>query len=123
MSDAVLYLGEAQAPARSDLDARSGLVLLEFGTGWCGHCRAAQPAIASWLGGQAGIDHLRIEDGAGRALGRSFRVRMWPTLILLRDGQELGRIVRPLAPADLAGVFDPPLAGLSGIAPAGSGEH
>jgi thioredoxin 1 len=28
-------------------------------------------------------------------LGRSFRVKLWPTLILLENGQELGRVVRP----------------------------
>jgi thioredoxin 1 len=122
MSGGALYLAEAQAPLRAELDKRPGLLLLEFGTGWCGHCRAAQPAITSWLTGQIGIDHLRIEDGPGRALGRSFRVRMWPTLILLRDGRELARVVRPLVPADLAGVLDPALAGAAGIAPAGSGE-
>jgi hypothetical protein len=43
----------------------------------------------------AAINHLKIEDGPGRPLGRSFRVKLWPTLILLENGQELGRVVRP----------------------------
>ena len=38
--------------------------------------------------------HL-IEDGPGRPLGRSFRIKQWPTLVLLRDGVEAGRLVRP----------------------------
>lgn len=89
------YLGETEAPSRSEVDALKGLTLLEFGTDWCGHCRAAQPALAEVLGEQPAWRHLKVEDGPGRALGRSFRVKLWPTLVLLRDGQELGRMVRP----------------------------
>ena len=89
------YLGETEAPTRHEVDALSGLTLLEFGTDWCGHCRAAQPAIAQALSAQSGWRHLKVEDGPGRPLGRSFRVKLWPTLILLRDGQELARLVRP----------------------------
>lgn len=82
-------------PSRADVDALEGPVLLEFGTAWCGHCRAAQPLIGKTLADRSGITHLKIEDGPGRPLGRSFRVKLWPTLILLSKGQELGRVVRP----------------------------
>jgi thioredoxin 1 len=34
-------------------------------------------------------------------LGRSYRVKLWPTLVLLRDGQEVGRLVRPAAAQDI----------------------
>ncbi len=82
-------------PTRAEVDAMDGPVLLEFGTPWCGHCRAAQPLLAAALADRAGIRHLKIEDGPGRPLGRSFRVKLWPTLILLEKGQELARVVRP----------------------------
>ena len=36
-----------------------------------------------------------MEDGPGQPLGRSFRVKLWPTLVFLRDGQEVARLVRP----------------------------
>lgn len=70
-------------PSRADVDALEGPVLLEFGTAWCGHRRAAQPLIGKALADRSGITHLKIEDGPGRPLGRSFRVKLWPTLILL----------------------------------------
>lgn len=84
-----------EAPDRVDVDAMPGPVALEFGTDWCGHCRAAQPFLQPALAARPDIRHLRIEDGPGRALGRSFRVKLWPTLVLLRDGVELARVVRP----------------------------
>lgn len=95
------YLSEVEAPSRTDVDGLRGLTLLEFGTDWCGHCRAAQPAVTEALMGPSHWRHLKVEDGPGRALGRSFRVKLWPTLVLLRDGQELGRLVRPTVAADI----------------------
>lgn len=82
-------------PSRDEVDALAGPTLLEFGTSWCGHCRAAQPLIASAFAGHPGVRHLRIEDGSGRRLGRSFGVKLWPTLVFLRDGEEKARAVRP----------------------------
>jgi thioredoxin 1 len=95
------YLSETDAPTRADVDALPGLTVLEFGTGWCGHCRAAQPVVAEALAQQAQWRHVKVEDGPGRALGRSYRVKLWPTLVLLRDGQEIARVVRPTHLNDL----------------------
>ena len=72
-----------------------GAAVLEFGTPWCGFCQAAQASISSALAAHPDVRHIKIEDGRGRPLGRSFRVTLWPTLIFLRDGRELARLVRP----------------------------
>ena len=82
-------------PSRSEIDAIGKPFVIEFGTDWCGHCMAAQPLIASALAGHPGLRHIRIEDGPGRRLGRSFGVKLWPTLIFMRQGQEIERLVRP----------------------------
>ena len=105
MSAHVPYLSETEAPTRAEVEALSGLTLLEFGTDWCGHCRAAQPAIAEVLPEHSGWRHLKVEDGSGRPLGRSFRVKLWPTLILLKDGQEVTRLVRPTQAQDIRQAF------------------
>jgi thioredoxin 1 len=83
------------APTRAEVDALPGLTVVEFGTDWCGFCKAAQPLIAEALAGGPPLRHLKIEDGSGRPLGRSFRIKLWPTLVFMRDGQEVGRLVRP----------------------------
>lgn len=85
------------SPTREDVDALPGATLLEFGTDWCGHCRRAQPVIAEALAAHPAIRHLRVIDGPGQRLGRSFGVKLWPTLIVLRDGREVARCVRPAA--------------------------
>ena len=116
-------------PSRAEVDTLAGSVLLEFGATHCGHCRAAQSLIAGALASHPhGLDrharadardaidddsfttlealadhpqvrHIKVEDGSGRPLGRSFRVKLWPTLVFLRDGREVARLVRPADPA------------------------
>ena len=90
------------APARAEIDALPGLLLLEFGVDWCPHCQRAQAPLAAALAGRPDLTHLKIEDGPGRRLGRSFRVKLWPTLILIRGGVEIARLVRPTAAAEIA---------------------
>ena len=92
----------AEAPERGEIDALAGPVLVEFGSPTCGHCRAAQDAIAAAIAGHAGVRHFKIEDGRGRPLGRSFGVKLWPTLVFMRDGREVGRLVRPREAAPVA---------------------
>jgi thioredoxin 1 len=85
----------ATPPTRAELDALGMPVLLEFGTHWCGYCRAAQPLLAEALRHHAGVRHIKVEDGKGHRLGRSFAVKLWPTVVLLQQGRELARLVRP----------------------------
>ena len=82
-------------PQREAIHYLDGPLLVEFGATWCGHCQAAQLLLSEALTNHPRVRHLRIEDGAGRPLGRSFRVKLWPTLIFLRGGHELARLVRP----------------------------
>ncbi len=83
------------APTRVQVDAFAGITVLEFGTNWCGYCQGAQSAIGHALDKHPDIRHLKVEDGPGRPLGRSFKIKLWPTLIFLRDGNEVARVVRP----------------------------
>lgn len=85
----------AQPPTRDDVDHLSGATVVEFGTPWCGHCQRAQPLIEAALKDRADVAHVKVEDGPGQRLGRSFGVKLWPTLVFLKNGQEVARLVRP----------------------------
>lgn len=80
-------------------------MVLEFGAAWCGVCAAAAPLIAAARDANPTVQHLRIEDGPGRVLGRSFRIKLWPTLVFLHNGREVARVVRPHTPADLNAAY------------------
>jgi thioredoxin 1 len=82
-------------PAREEVDRWPGPAVLEFGAGWCPHCQGAQPAIAAALEDFPSVRHVKVGDGKGKPLGRSYQVKLWPTLIFLKDGQERARAVRP----------------------------
>lgn len=89
-------------PTREEVEAMQGPALLEFGASWCGHCIAAQPLLERTLGLHPDLRHIKIEDGRGRPLGRSYRVKLWPTLVFLHDGEEVERLVRPTDPQAIA---------------------
>ncbi|MCE4556223.1 thioredoxin family protein [Roseateles cellulosilyticus] len=84
-------------PSRREVDAMPGSTVLEFGANWCSICQAAQPVITDTLAAHAGLPlrHLKVEDGRGRPLGRSFGIKLWPTLVMLKEGREVARVVRP----------------------------
>ena len=92
-------------PTRDDVDAMRGAVLLEFGINECPHCQAAQPLIADALKRYPIVRHLRIEDGKGRRLGRTFGVKLWPALIFVQDGQEVDRVLRATTQAEVDAGF------------------
>lgn len=94
------------APTRDEINALPGPVLIEFGAPWCGHCQAAQPLLATALAANPQLAHLKIEDGPGQPLGRSFRVKLWPTLIFFRQGMEVARLVRPSDAEQIAQAID-----------------
>lgn len=82
-------------PERTEIDALEGATVLEFGSPSCGYCQAAQPLLAAAFADHPNLRHIKIADGKGCPLGRSFKVKLWPTLVFLVNGQETERLVRP----------------------------
>ena len=82
-------------PERAEVEQLPGATVVEFGSPWCGHCRRAQPLVTEALAAHSGVRHIKIADASGKRLGRSFRIKLWPTLVFLKDGKEVERLVRP----------------------------
>jgi thioredoxin 1 len=92
-------------PTRQEIDSSPHPTVLEFGASWCGYCRAAQADIAAALKQHPEVRHIKVEDGKGKPLGRSFRVKLWPTLVYLKNGVEIARVVRPESVAAIEAMF------------------
>jgi thioredoxin 1 len=93
---AMPFLPADPVPNPEDIEAMLGATVLEFGTTWCSYCQAARGDIDAALGDmKPALRHIQIEDGKGRPLGRGFGVKLWPTLVVLHNGAEVARVVRP----------------------------
>ena len=89
------YLAPNEAPTRAEVDSFKGRVLLEFGTHWCPICQAIQPRVEALMQGRPDVRRVKIEDGPGLPLGRSFKVKFWPYFVFLKDGAVVRELVRP----------------------------
>lgn len=100
---------EAQ-PDRAAIDAMPGPVLVEVGSPTCGHCRRARPLIEAAMQSHPAVRHVKVADGKGRPFGRSFGVKLWPTLVFMKAGAVVETLVRPVDEAQIAaslGRIDP----------------
>ncbi|CAN5913604.1 thioredoxin family protein [soil metagenome] len=82
-------------PTREEIERTEGPVLLEFGSAQCGHCRTLAPRLEKLLEEYPDVQHIKVEDGSGKPLGRSFKVKLWPNLVFLRNGQVVQQLARP----------------------------
>jgi thioredoxin len=97
--------------------ARPGVTVLEFTAAWCGPCKQIAPALAG-LQAEYGekIRVVAIDVDHEQVLAQRYDVRAMPTVVLLRDGREVGRSVGARPRAFYAGMLDRALAGDSAIA-------
>src|SRR5262245_21889174 len=92
---------QPESTTREEVDREPGPVVVEFGSNGCGFCQAAQPLVKAAMDGFPQVRHIKVEDGRGKPLGRSFRVKLWPTLVFLKDGQLVHQSVRPEAEGEI----------------------
>jgi len=90
MSDQFKFLTEDTF----EQEISSGVTLVDFYADWCGPCRMLTPVledVAKDIDGKATIAKIDIDQAQKTA--SSFQVTSIPTLVLFKDGKEVGRLV------------------------------
>ena len=78
-------------------------MLLDMWAAWCGPCRMLTPIVdelAGELAGRVKVGKLNVDENPSTA-GR-FGVRSIPTLLVLKGGREVDRIVGVVPKAEIA---------------------
>lgn len=95
------------AAVESELLQPPPLLLLDFWAEWCAPCKALLPTIAELAdlyAGQVRVAKVNADENPKSTL--RFDVRGLPTLILLRDGIEVSRVVGTQTKTRLAALLD-----------------
>jgi len=89
-----------------------GVVVIEASAAWCGPCKALAPVLDRLAGDYAGRAAVVAFDvDQCPAIAQRLRVTSMPTVMLFRDGREVGRVVGTRSHRFLAGVVERALAG------------
>jgi thioredoxin len=94
-----------------------GVTAVDFTAAWCGPCKQMEPVLESLGKEYAGrVRIVAIDVDHEQLVAQQYNVRSMPTLVLLRNGREVGRTVGSRNRAFVAGMLDRALGGDVAIA-------
>jgi thioredoxin len=81
------------------------LTILDFTAAWCGPCKTLKPVLQT-LSREYDATLVEIDVDVDPARAQAYNVRSMPTVVLVRDGLEVGRFVGARSQAFVAGMLD-----------------
>jgi thioredoxin 2 len=86
-------------------------VLVDFWAPWCGPCRMVSPAVEQMARDFAGrLKAVKLDIDQAPSIAARYQVQGIPLLVLLRDGEEVDRLVGAVPPQRLRQWLEPHLA-------------
>lgn len=75
-----------------EMEVREGVSVVDFYADWCGPCKMIAP-IFEELSTELAANFIKINVDNSQDIAAKFQVASIPTLIILKDGKEVDRIV------------------------------
>lgn len=92
----------------NEIKQASTPVLVDFWAPWCGPCKAVAPVLEELAGeyqGRLVIAKMNVDEN--QATPARFGVRSIPNMVIIKDGQEIGRIIGSRPKSELKAALDP----------------
>jgi thioredoxin 1 len=77
----------------SDLNINNGLYIIKFWSTWCGPCKSYAPVISKLDEEFENITFFSVDVDQVPELAQRFKIKSLPSLILIKDGEEVDRII------------------------------
>ena len=87
------YLTKLSEADVKRLKQNAGIALLDFYADWCGPCKALAPTLEKFATENPDVTVGKVNVDENSDAAQEFGIKGIPTLVFLRDGREVGRLV------------------------------